>query len=142
MQLFRVTVERLTELIANAHPTIIVAIAIILILLAAMSKHLLAFVGATLLALLGLSILLAPTYAAPIFAIACVAGSALASLFGIYSRRNADVTRNSLDALTQAVRRLETAENRRFMQSVTKTKRRKTDEVPEQKESTPTTDQP
>jgi hypothetical protein len=112
------TLVRLADQVGTIEPRILAAISIILVVFAATSRRLLIFLGATLLALVGFLVLLVPSSAATLIAISAGLGSLLITIAGMRCRQRRAVERHNFDKLSHAVRQLELAEGRRFVQSL------------------------
>jgi hypothetical protein len=106
---------RLADQAGTIDPRIFVTILIILVLFATVSRSLLNFLGATLLALVGFLILIAPASATTLIAISAGLGSLLITLAGIRSRRFEAIASQRFDGLSHALKKLELVQERQFL---------------------------
>jgi hypothetical protein len=109
---------RLADQAGMIDPRIFVAILIILVLFATTSRRLLSFLGATLLALVGFLILIAPSSATTLIALSAGLGSLLITFAGIRSRRFEARASQNFDKLNHALKNLESARERRLLASL------------------------
>jgi len=105
----------------GAEPKLAVALLGILILVAALSRQLLFFLGSGLLAVSAFLIFEFPGSLSTILIIAFAAGSVLVSIAGIHQRRQIGSLRRELTRLSHVLIRLETAESRRMLADIRST---------------------
>jgi hypothetical protein len=86
--------------------------------IAAASRHLIAFLAATLLALLGCLVLVFPDAAISFLVVAAGVGSLLVAIAGLHSRRRRVAIDQELAQLKRTVAQLEVAENLRLMRTL------------------------
>jgi hypothetical protein len=102
----------------SAQPQLAVALLGILIVVAGVSRHLFAFLGSALLALIAFSIFEFPGWLPTILIVGFGAGSVLISIAGIHQRRQLANLRRELARLSHTQTRLETAESRRMLADI------------------------
>jgi hypothetical protein len=104
-----------SDQVGTINPGILVIIFIMIVIVALASRSLLIFLESTLLALVGLLILLLPSSATTIIGIGAGLGSLLVTFVGIRSRA---IEREKCDKLSHVVRQFELAEERYFVRSL------------------------
>jgi hypothetical protein len=105
----------------RVEPRLALALLGMLILVALLSRQLFAFLGATLLAIMAVSIFEFPDSLPTILIIGLAAVSVLVSIAGIHQRRQLGNLRRELARLSQIQTRLETAESRRTLADIRST---------------------
>ena len=105
----------------SSGPKLAVAPLAILIVVAALSRQVFAFLGSALLAVIAFSIFEFPGSLPTILIIGFAAASVLVSIAGIHQRRQLGNLRRELARLSQIQMRLETAESRRTLADIRST---------------------
>jgi hypothetical protein len=101
--------------VGTLDPGIFVIILIMIVIVALASRSLLIFLEATLLALVGILILLLPSSATTLIAIGAGLGSLLITFYGIRSRA---IERQTVDKLSHVVRQLDSDKEYHFLRSL------------------------
>jgi hypothetical protein len=127
------TVTRLIGQAQTIDPRILGLVFIFLVVFAAASRRILIFLGATLLAIIAFIILLVPSSAPILIAIGAGVGSLLITVAGMRFRQRQVMMRQELDILIESVRKLESLEERRLLQSIHAQSHQAPIDVPEQK---------
>jgi hypothetical protein len=112
------TVTRLIGQAQTIDPAILGLVFIFLVVFAAASRRILFLLGSTLLAIIAFFILIAPSFAPLLVAIGAGFGSLLITAAGMRFRQRQIAIRQELDILIQSVRKLESTEERRLLQSI------------------------
>jgi hypothetical protein len=109
---------RLADQVAGIDTPMLVATLIILVVFATASRRVLIFLEATLVALVGFLVVLAPNSATIVIAIGAGLGSVLITFAGIRSRKRDAFERQKLDKLIHDVQQLQWAEESHFLRSL------------------------
>jgi hypothetical protein len=113
-------VEALKQFAGFSSPNLMpIAVSALLIAMAVKSRHLIAFLAATLLASIGCLILIHPDLTTLILAAGAMFGSLLVTAAGMHSRRRRAAVDQKLERLSRDIAQLSCAENSRLMRAIT-----------------------